>query len=111
MAHGSTGLRPPERTGRGAGASHIREDDGREGVDDDTGEPLYQRDDDKPETVRARLAAYDELTAPLAAHYDADPAAAYHGFSGASFPELLADDRRSDAIWAEMRPVLEERLK
>ena len=58
-----------------------------------------------------RLAAYDELTAPLAAHYDADPAAAYHGFSGASFPELLADDRRSDAIWAEMRPVLEERLK
>ena len=82
-----------------------------EGVDDDTGEPLYQRDDDKPETVRARLAAYDELTAPLAAHYDADPAAAYHGFSGASFPELLADDRRSDAIWAEMRPVLEERLK
>ena len=31
------------------------------GVDDDTGEPLVQRDDDKPESVRTRLAAYDKV--------------------------------------------------
>jgi nucleoside-triphosphate--adenylate kinase len=32
-----------------------------EGVDDETGEPLVQRDDDKPEAVRTRLAAYDKV--------------------------------------------------
>jgi adenylate kinase family enzyme len=31
------------------------------GKDDMTGEPLVQRDDDKPETVRARLQAYDKV--------------------------------------------------
>lgn len=40
-----------------------------EGLDDETGEPLVQRDDDKPEAVRTRLEAYDSLTAPLIAHY------------------------------------------
>jgi nucleoside-triphosphate--adenylate kinase len=32
-----------------------------EGLDDVTGEPLVQRDDDKPDCVRNRLAAYDEV--------------------------------------------------
>lgn len=32
-----------------------------EGIDDETGEPLVQRDDDKPESVRKRLDAYDEV--------------------------------------------------
>jgi len=41
-----------------------------EGVDDVTGEPLVQRDDDKPESVRARLAAYDRVTAPLVEYYE-----------------------------------------
>ncbi|KAL7568711.1 hypothetical protein ACA910_021705 [Epithemia clementina (nom. ined.)] len=40
------------------------------GLDDETGEPLVQRDDDKPESVRARLAAYDEVTAPLVEFYN-----------------------------------------
>jgi nucleoside-triphosphate--adenylate kinase len=31
------------------------------GKDDVTGEPLVQRDDDKPESVRTRLAAYDKV--------------------------------------------------
>jgi hypothetical protein len=31
------------------------------GLDDETGEPLVQRDDDKPDCVRNRLAAYDEV--------------------------------------------------
>ena len=39
-------------------------------MDDETGEPLVQRDDDKPESVRKRLAAYDEVTSPLVEYYD-----------------------------------------
>lgn len=41
----------------------------REGVDDVTGEPLIQRDDDKEETVRKRLAVYHEQTEPLVRFY------------------------------------------
>lgn len=37
--------------------------------DDVTGEPLIQRDDDKPETVKKRLAVYREQTAPLVEYY------------------------------------------
>lgn len=40
------------------------------GFDDETGEPLVQREDDKPESVRKRLAAYDEVTSPLVKYYD-----------------------------------------
>jgi adenylate kinase len=43
------------------------------GIDDVTGEPLIQRPDDKEETVRTRLAVYDNETVPLIAYYD-DPA-------------------------------------
>lgn len=39
------------------------------GVDDVTGEPLIQRDDDKEETVRKRLAVYHEQTEPLVSFY------------------------------------------
>jgi len=42
-----------------------------EGVDDETGEPLIQRADDKEETVRNRLAVYHEQTKPLVAYYSA----------------------------------------
>ena len=35
------------------------------------GEYLYQREDDKPETVKARLRVYHNQTAPLIAHYEA----------------------------------------
>jgi adenylate kinase len=41
------------------------------GTDDVTGEPLVQRDDDKEETIRKRLAVYSEQTAPLIAYYEA----------------------------------------
>ena len=43
----------------------------REGVCDDTGEPLVHRADDRPETVRTRLDVYRESTAPLIGHYEA----------------------------------------
>jgi nucleoside-triphosphate--adenylate kinase len=39
------------------------------GLDDVTNEPLVQRDDDKPEAVRTRLAAYDKMTVPLVEWY------------------------------------------
>jgi adenylate kinase len=40
-----------------------------EGKDDATGEPLIQRDDDREETVRKRLAVYHEQTEPLIEYY------------------------------------------
>jgi adenylate kinase len=40
-----------------------------EGTDDVTGEPLIQRDDDKEETVKARLKVYHDQTEPLIAYY------------------------------------------
>ncbi len=42
-----------------------------EGVDDVTSEPLIQRDDDKEETVRKRLAIYHDQTKPLVNFYSA----------------------------------------
>jgi len=41
----------------------------KEGVCDACGGELYQREDDKPETVRARLDVYRKLTAPLIEYY------------------------------------------
>jgi adenylate kinase len=58
------------------------------GVDDVTGEPLVQRDDDKEETVRKRLQVYADQTRPLVDYYanwaKADPANAprYRAISG-----------------------------
>ena len=42
----------------------------REGVDDITGEPLVQREDDQEETVRHRLAVYHEHSAPIIRYYE-----------------------------------------
>ena len=58
------------------------------GVDDITGEPLIQRDDDRQETVKKRLAVYSAQTRPLVDYYASwaktDPAAApkYRAISG-----------------------------
>lgn len=41
------------------------------GVDDITGEPLVQRDDDKEATVRKRLQVYQDQTRPLVDYYSA----------------------------------------
>jgi adenylate kinase len=40
-----------------------------EGLDDVTGEPLVQRDDDREETVRKRLQVYRDQTRPLVEYY------------------------------------------
>lgn len=44
-------------------------------VDDVTGEPLIQREDDKEDTVRKRLAIYHQQTAPLVGYYQSMSAA------------------------------------
>ncbi len=41
-----------------------------DGIDDETGEPLIQRDDDKEEAIIHRIAVYEEQTAPLIAYYE-----------------------------------------
>lgn len=41
----------------------------QEGLDDLTGEPLVQRDDDKEETVKKRLDVYENQTRPLVDYY------------------------------------------
>ncbi|NJD07998.1 MAG: adenylate kinase [Methylococcaceae bacterium] len=41
----------------------------QEGLDDETGEPLQQRDDDQEGTVRNRLRIYHDQTKPLADYY------------------------------------------
>lgn len=41
----------------------------KDGFDDETGEPLIQRDDDKPEAIRHRLEVYRQETAPLIGYY------------------------------------------
>ena len=59
-----------------------------EGIDDVTGEPLIQRDDDKEETVKKRLEVYSSQTRPLVDYYTqwaaSDPANApkYRAISG-----------------------------
>lgn len=40
-----------------------------EGIDDETGEPLIQREDDKSETVSKRLEVYHAQTRPLITYY------------------------------------------
>ncbi len=50
---------------------HIRNNPPKvEGIDDVTGEPLIQRDDDKAETVQKRLAVYHNQTEVLLGYYN-----------------------------------------
>jgi nucleoside-triphosphate--adenylate kinase len=65
-----------------------------DGKDDVTGEPLEQREDDKPETVMARLQKYAEMTVPLIEYYDKDGVLA--SFAGTE----------SDVIYPEVRQFL-----
>ena len=60
----------------------------KEGLDDVTGEPLIQREDDKEETVRKRLEVYSAQTRPLVDYYsqwaknDSANAPQYRAISG-----------------------------
>jgi adenylate kinase len=59
------------RTCRSCGAMYhlLFDPPKKEGVCDTCGGELYQRADDREETIRARLKVYDEQTAPLIAYY------------------------------------------
>lgn len=66
-------------------------------VDDITGEPLVQRDDDREETVKHRLAVYREQTRPLVDYYSNwaksgnGAAPAYRQLSGLGAVEEIKD--------------------
>ena len=68
-----------------------------EGKDDETGEDLIQRDDDKEETVRKRLEVYHEQTEPLIDYYSTWAASgeanapAYHKIAGIGSVEEIRD--------------------
>jgi len=74
-----------------------------EGKDDVTGEPLVQRDDDKEETVKARLKVYHDQTEPLVNFYSKWAAT---GESGApkyhKIPGVGGVDDIRDAIFAAL---------
>jgi adenylate kinase family enzyme len=57
-----------------------------------TGELLVQRKDDQPETVRARLQQYDDVTFPLVDYYeDNGVLKTFHGTkSDVIYPEVRA---------------------
>lgn len=67
------------------------------GIDDITGEPLVQRDDDLEQTVRHRLSVYREQTRPLVDYYSqwadsgAAEAPAYRQLSGLGSVEEIKD--------------------
>lgn len=62
-----SGRRVHEGSGR---TYHIKFDPPKvEGKDDETGEPLIQREDDKEATIRKRLEIYHQQTAPLVGYY------------------------------------------
>ena len=63
-----------------------------DGIDDDTGEPLIQREDDKPETVLKRLEVYHDQTKPLSEFYmnkSANSDLRYFSVDGSNSVELV----------------------
>ncbi|MGH2832792.1 MAG: adenylate kinase [Solirubrobacteraceae bacterium] len=75
-----------------------------EGICDQDGARLIQRDDDQEETIRRRLEVYHAQTAPLVDHYES--AGLLRRFDGLRSPEEV--QRRIRATLATVR--LEERL-
>ncbi|KOR31528.1 adenylate kinase [Achromatium sp. WMS2] len=68
-----------------------------EGIDDVTGEPLIQREDDKEETVRQRLKVYHDQTEPLVNYYSQYAASGepnapkYHKIAGIGTVDQIRD--------------------
>ena len=96
-----SGRRVSAKTGR---VYHVEFDPPKnEGVCDVDGSRLIQRDDDKPETIRKRLAVYHEQTEPLVEYYselgllrrfDGErPAAEVHDHIRAQIATMRLEDR------------------
>lgn len=67
----------------------------REGLDDETGEALVQREDDSEETVKNRLGIYHEQTSPLVEFYQGmsgEGAPRYHKVSGVGGMDDIRDE-------------------
>ena len=62
------------------------------GVDDVTGEPLIQREDDREETIKKRLEVYHEQTQPLVDFYRSLFGVSYHQFDGAQSVERVTQN-------------------
>jgi adenylate kinase len=60
------------------------------GVDDETGEELIQRDDDREETIRKRLSVYHEQTRPLVDFYSRLGSVNYHRLDGVGAVDDIA---------------------
>lgn len=69
------------------------------GRDDVTGEPLVQREDDAPESVRRRLRIYSEMAGPILEYYAERKVLAR--FSG----------RTTDEIWPQVYAYLAARIE
>ena len=70
----------------------------KEGLDDETDEPLIQRDDDKEDTIRERLSVYKEQTEPLVVFYrNLGGETAYHTIEG---------EGSTQKIWQKISAVL-----
>lgn len=69
------------------------------GKDDITGEPLVQREDDKPDIVQKRLDLYERLTKPVLEFYKQH--------------NLLSEFKgnTSDEIWPNVKLFLEQKIK
>lgn len=70
----------------------------RPGLDDETGEALVQREDDREETVRERLRVYHEQTHPLVEFYTArarEGLVRYRTVDGEGDVERIRDDIRA----------------
>lgn len=79
-----------------------------EDIDDETGEPLVQRDDDKEEVVKDRLAVYHAQTATLIGHYQSiaqtgDNAPSYNAPSYHKFDGTKEIDTVKDEIFAVLK--------
>lgn len=87
-----SGRRVHEASGR---VYHLTKSPPKEpGKDDLTGEPLVQREDDREETVKARLGVYRQQTAPLVDYYREAEAAGelrYRAIDGAGAAEAVRD--------------------
>lgn len=90
-----SGRRVHEKSGR---TYHVRfNPPAVAGVDDDTGEPLTQRDDDKEETIRERLRVYHEETRPLTRFYEEGATALGVRYTRINGARSVAEMRRAIA--------------
>eukprot|EP00808_Paulinella_micropora_P012956 g10172.t1 len=79
------------------------------GIDDVTGERLVHREDDNLETIKVRLDKYLSQTTPLIKYYRDRKLLV--SFSGQDEAQLLKQDKRSEAIYKKLHPLMDHALK